>query len=75
MMGDIRRYAMHRMCSLRFKCIVWERFDVCPNIRLAINELKIHLRFVQFVTLLYINDVFHTICVYVLGIGKCFLVD
>ncbi|CAI9296222.1 unnamed protein product [Lactuca saligna] len=45
--GDIRLYVMHRMCSLRQKGSGWGHFDVCPNIRFAINELKAQQRYWQ----------------------------
>ena len=45
MLEDIRLYVMQRMCSLRQKGSGWGHFDVCPNIRLALNELKIQQRY------------------------------
>ncbi|XP_023755031.2 uncharacterized protein LOC111903502 [Lactuca sativa] len=47
MLEDIRLYVMQRMCSLRQKGSGWGHLDVCPNIRLALNELKIQQRYWQ----------------------------
>ncbi|CAI9287734.1 unnamed protein product [Lactuca saligna] len=36
-----------RMCNLRQKGSGWGHFDVCPNIRIALNELNIQQRYWQ----------------------------
>lgn len=65
MLEDIRIYVMQRMVTMNLTGQGWNRYSVCPNIRIWLNMLQTEQRFVHlsnYITLLFTS---HDIAVFI----------